>query len=144
MIYCHRKEFMASVRQPREKTMRERVAPFRTQKTVPKVGGFAAHFACGFFALWRGGTRSRIVFSRGFRALAISSFFQTVNSTVFLSVGQNGCPRRREAPRSISFDDTSLKSILSLRASCVLSFLGIFSKNLSKRLSQTTGGPREH
>ena len=43
--------------------MRERVPTFQTsKKRTPKVGGFAAHFACGFFDFWRGGARSRIVF----------------------------------------------------------------------------------
>ena len=43
--------------------MRERVPPPpKLEKKAPKVGGLAAHFACGFFEFWRDGTRSRIVF----------------------------------------------------------------------------------
>ena len=34
----------------------------KLDERAPKVGGFAAHFACRFFEFWRGGTRSRIVF----------------------------------------------------------------------------------
>ena len=34
----------------------------KLEKRSPKVGGFAADFACGFFEFWRGGARSRIVF----------------------------------------------------------------------------------
>ena len=36
--------------------------PPKLKKRAPKVGGFAAHFACGFVEFWKGGTRSRIVF----------------------------------------------------------------------------------
>ena len=46
--------------------MRERVPPLHLEKRAPKVGGFAAHIACGFFEFWRGGTRSRIVFLQVF------------------------------------------------------------------------------
>ena len=42
--------------------MRARSTPPKLKKRAPQVGGFAAHFACGFFEFWRGGTRSRIVF----------------------------------------------------------------------------------
>ena len=33
--------------------------PPTLEERAPKVGGFAAHFACGLFEFWRGGTRSR-------------------------------------------------------------------------------------
>ena len=57
---------MACVRKPRDKLCESAFHPFKTQKRVPKVGGFAAHFACGFFEFWKGGTRSRIVFLKVF------------------------------------------------------------------------------
>ena len=55
---------MACVRKPGEQLCAGAFHPCKTQleKRAPKVGGFAAHFACGFFELWMGGTRSRIVF----------------------------------------------------------------------------------
>ena len=61
--FGRRKELMASVRRPREKLCASAFHPSKnSKKGVPKVGGFAAHFACGFFECWKGGTRSRIVF----------------------------------------------------------------------------------
>ena len=57
---------MASVRQPRDNYARARSTPQNLEKRAPKLGGFAAHFACGFFESWRGGTRSRIVFLKVF------------------------------------------------------------------------------
>ena len=52
---------MASVRKPRENLCASEFHPSKIKNRAPKVGGFAAHFACGFFEFWRGGTRSRIV-----------------------------------------------------------------------------------
>ena len=45
---------------------RARSTPPKLKKRAPKVGGFAAHFACGFLEFWKGGTRSRIVFLKVF------------------------------------------------------------------------------
>ena len=42
--------------------MRARSTPPKLEKRAPKVGGFAADFACGFFEFWKGGMLSRIVF----------------------------------------------------------------------------------
>ena len=53
---------MGRVRKPQKNYAQARSTPPRLEKRAPKVGGFAAHFACGFFEFWRGGTRSRIVF----------------------------------------------------------------------------------
>ena len=47
-------------------TMRESVNPSKTQTRAPKVGGFAAHFSCGFFEFWKGGRRSRVAFLEDF------------------------------------------------------------------------------
>ena len=41
--------------------MRERVPPLQNSKNGHQKYGFAAHFVCGVFGCWRGGTRSRIV-----------------------------------------------------------------------------------
>ena len=53
-------------------------SPPKVGKRAPKVGGFAAHFACGFLEFWRGGTRSRIVFLEVF---AKCSLFLSDNNT---------------------------------------------------------------
>ena len=53
---------MASVRRPCEKLCASAFHLSKVRKRAPKVGGFAAHFACGFFEFGRGGTRWRIIF----------------------------------------------------------------------------------
>ena len=42
---------------PLRKTMRKRAPPLQKSRRAPKVGGFVANFACGFFGLRRSGTR---------------------------------------------------------------------------------------
>ena len=54
------KNYWSACESLEENSARARSAPPELAKRAPKVGGFAAHFACGFFEFW-GGTRSRIV-----------------------------------------------------------------------------------
>ena len=47
--------------------MRKRVPSLQNSENPhAKWAGFAAHFWCPFFELWKGGTRSRIVFLKVF------------------------------------------------------------------------------
>ena len=52
---------MESVRKLEKIYARARSTPPKLEKRAPKVSGFAADFACGFFDVGRGGTRSSIV-----------------------------------------------------------------------------------
>ena len=64
-VDARQKNRLRSVRKPREQNYaRARSTPPKLEKRARKVGGFAAHFACGFFESWRGGTRSRIIFGK--------------------------------------------------------------------------------
>ena len=51
--------------------MRNRVPPPKTRKKAPKNGGFAAHFACGFFEFWGVEFRFLIIFSEEFAKLSL-------------------------------------------------------------------------
>ena len=83
---------MGRVRKLREKRCATRVPPLQeSKKGEPKVGGFAAHFACGFFEFWRGGTRSRIVYLEVFAKFSLiladdNSAFRTLKLGVVVVV----------------------------------------------------------
>ena len=51
--------------------MRNRNSTRQNLKKGTQNDGFAAHFACGFFEFWRGGTRFLIIFSEEFAALSL-------------------------------------------------------------------------
>ena len=79
-IYCFTKQILSSERinglheKTLGKTVRERGPsdPPKLERKAPKVGGFAANFACGFFEFWRGGSHFLIVFLKVFARRPLS------------------------------------------------------------------------
>ena len=53
------------------------------------MGGFAAHFACGFFEFWRGGTPLLIIFSVEFATLSLTTARDEIGPLIIAYFGNN-------------------------------------------------------
>ena len=73
-LYCRRKNEWPACENLEKKYARALSTLPKREKRAPKVDGFAAHFACGFFGFLEGWNALAHRFSRSCRTLAINSF----------------------------------------------------------------------